>query len=87
MNISRHSLGFVALCLTIVAFLLVSLPGFAQQSPAPAGGQLQVRTASPSDAKDLTLDVVVTGAEFGHGRRAGILSDYTLRCAGRMASC
>jgi len=24
-----------------------------------------------------TLDVVVTGAEFGHGRRAGILSDYT----------
>jgi DNA ligase-1 len=24
-----------------------------------------------------TLDVVVTAAEFGHGRRAGILSDYT----------
>src|SRR3984885_11967474 len=24
-----------------------------------------------------TLDVVVTGVEFGHGRRAGILSDYT----------
>jgi DNA ligase-1 len=24
-----------------------------------------------------TLDVVVTGAELGHGRRAGILSDYT----------
>jgi len=24
-----------------------------------------------------TLDVVITGAEFGHGRRAGILSDYT----------
>jgi DNA ligase 1 len=24
-----------------------------------------------------TLDVVVTGAEFGHGKRAGILSDYT----------
>jgi DNA ligase-1 len=24
-----------------------------------------------------TLDVVVTSAEFGHGRRAGILSDYT----------
>jgi DNA ligase-1 len=24
-----------------------------------------------------TLDVVVTGAEFGHGRRAGVLSDYT----------
>jgi DNA ligase-1 len=24
-----------------------------------------------------TLDVVVTGTEFGHGRRAGILSDYT----------
>ncbi len=23
------------------------------------------------------LDVVITGAEFGHGRRAGILSDYT----------
>jgi DNA ligase-1 len=31
-----------------------------------------------------TLDVVVTGAEFGHGKRAGILSDYTfaVRCAG-----
>jgi DNA ligase-1 len=24
-----------------------------------------------------TLDVVITGAEFGHGRRAGVLSDYT----------
>jgi DNA ligase-1 len=24
-----------------------------------------------------TLDVVVTGAEFGHGKRAGVLSDYT----------
>ena len=24
-----------------------------------------------------TLDVVVTGTEFGHGKRAGILSDYT----------
>jgi DNA ligase-1 len=24
-----------------------------------------------------TLDVVITGAEFGHGRRAGILGDYT----------
>ena len=24
-----------------------------------------------------TLDVVVTGAEYGHGRRAGVLSDYT----------
>jgi DNA ligase-1 len=24
-----------------------------------------------------TLDVVITGAEFGHGRRAGLLSDYT----------
>ena len=24
-----------------------------------------------------TLDVVVSGAEFGHGKRAGILSDYT----------
>ncbi len=24
-----------------------------------------------------TLDVVVTAAEYGHGRRAGILSDYT----------
>jgi len=24
-----------------------------------------------------TLDVAVTGAEFGHGKRAGILSDYT----------
>ena len=24
-----------------------------------------------------TLDVVITGAEYGHGRRAGVLSDYT----------
>ncbi len=24
-----------------------------------------------------TLDVVVTGAEYGHGRRIGVLSDYT----------
>ncbi len=24
-----------------------------------------------------TLDVVVTGAEYGHGKRAGVLSDYT----------
>ena len=24
-----------------------------------------------------TLDVVVTGAEYGHGRRVGVLSDYT----------
>jgi DNA ligase 1 len=24
-----------------------------------------------------TLDVVVTGVEFGHGKRAGVLSDYT----------
>jgi DNA ligase-1 len=29
-----------------------------------------------------TLDVVVTGAEFGHGRRAGILSDYTFAVQG-----
>ncbi len=31
-----------------------------------------------------TLDVVITGAEFGHGRRAGLLSDYTfaVRVAG-----
>jgi DNA ligase-1 len=31
-----------------------------------------------------TLDVVITGAEFGHGRRAGLLSDYTfaVRSAG-----
>ena len=28
------------------------------------------------------LDVVVTGAEFGHGRRAGILSDYTFAVRG-----
>jgi DNA ligase-1 len=26
---------------------------------------------------DMTLDVVVTGAERGHGRRRGVLSDYT----------
>ena len=24
-----------------------------------------------------TLDVVVVGAEYGHGKRAGVLSDYT----------
>ena len=24
-----------------------------------------------------TLDVVITGAEYGHGKRAGLLSDYT----------
>jgi len=29
-----------------------------------------------------TLDVVVTGAEFGHGRRAGTLSDYTFAVRG-----
>jgi DNA ligase 1 len=29
-----------------------------------------------------TLDVVITGAEFGHGRRAGILSDYTFAIQG-----
>ena len=29
-----------------------------------------------------TLDVVVTGAEFGHGKRAGILSDYTFAVCG-----
>ncbi|MBB5057066.1 DNA ligase-1 [Granulicella aggregans] len=29
-----------------------------------------------------TLDVVITGAEFGHGRRAGILSDYTFAVCG-----
>jgi DNA ligase-1 len=29
-----------------------------------------------------TLDVVVTGAEYGHGKRAGILSDYTFAVRG-----
>ncbi|MDP9039219.1 MAG: ATP-dependent DNA ligase [Acidobacteriota bacterium] len=29
-----------------------------------------------------TLDVVVTGAEYGHGRRAGTLSDYTFAVRG-----
>jgi DNA ligase 1 len=29
-----------------------------------------------------TLDVVITGAEFGHGRRAGLLSDYTFAIRG-----
>jgi DNA ligase 1 len=29
-----------------------------------------------------TLDVVVTGAEFGHGKRAGILSDYSFAVRG-----
>ena len=30
-----------------------------------------------------TLDVVITGAEFGHGRRAGLLSDYTFAVQGK----
>jgi DNA ligase-1 len=30
-----------------------------------------------------TLDVVVTGAEFGHGKRAGLLSDYTFAVRGK----
>jgi len=30
-----------------------------------------------------TLDVVITGAEYGHGRRAGLLSDYTFAVRGR----
>ena len=29
-----------------------------------------------------TLDVVITGAEFGHGKRAGLLSDYTFAVRG-----
>jgi DNA ligase-1 len=29
-----------------------------------------------------SLDVVITGAEFGHGRRAGLLSDYTFAVRG-----
>ncbi|HEY4358689.1 MAG TPA: ATP-dependent DNA ligase [Acidobacteriaceae bacterium] len=29
-----------------------------------------------------TLDVVITGAEFGHGKRAGVLSDYTFAIRG-----
>jgi DNA ligase-1 len=29
-----------------------------------------------------TLDVVITAAEFGHGRRAGLLSDYTFAVRG-----
>jgi DNA ligase-1 len=29
-----------------------------------------------------TLDVVMTGAEYGHGRRAGLLSDYTFAVRG-----
>jgi DNA ligase-1 len=31
-----------------------------------------------------TLDVVITGAEYGHGRRAGLLSDYTFAVRGRL---
>ncbi len=27
-----------------------------------------------------TLDVVVTAVEYGHGKRVGVLSDYTLPC-------
>jgi DNA ligase-1 len=30
-----------------------------------------------------TLDVVITGAEFGHGKRAGLLSDYTFAVQGQ----
>jgi len=33
-----------------------------------------------------TLDVVITGAEFGHGRRAGVLSDYTFAVLGEPPS-
>jgi DNA ligase 1 len=29
-----------------------------------------------------TLDVVITGTEFGHGKRAGLLSDYTFAVRG-----
>jgi DNA ligase-1 len=29
-----------------------------------------------------TLDVVITGAEYGHGKRAGLLSDYTFAVRG-----
>ena len=29
-----------------------------------------------------TLDVVITGAEYGHGKRAGLLSDYTFAVLG-----
>jgi DNA ligase-1 len=29
-----------------------------------------------------TLDVVITGAEYGHGKRAGLLSDYTFAIRG-----
>jgi DNA ligase-1 len=29
-----------------------------------------------------TLDVVITGAEYGHGRRVGLLSDYTFAVRG-----
>jgi DNA ligase-1 len=32
-----------------------------------------------------TLDVVLTGAEFGHGKRAGLLSDYTFAVRGPAA--
>ena len=34
-----------------------------------------------------TLDVVITGAEYGHGRRAGLLSDYTFAVQGLRANC
>ncbi|QMV18734.1 ATP-dependent DNA ligase [Granulicella sp. 5B5] len=33
-----------------------------------------------------TLDVVITGAEYGHGRRAGLLSDYTFAVRGISAT-
>jgi DNA ligase-1 len=32
-----------------------------------------------------TLDVVITGAEYGHGKRAGLLSDYTFAVRGPSA--
>jgi DNA ligase-1 len=58
----------------------------APQSPYVPGrrGQFWVKLKRPL----ATLDVVVTAVEYGHGKRRGLLSDYTfaVRDAGRLAN-
>ncbi len=51
--------------------LMLKSPG-SPYSPGRRGGQwLKLKTHLP------TLDCVVTAAEYGHGKRRGVLSDYT----------
>ena len=62
-----------ARCIGCVCLLCFSLL-FAGQN-RPAG---QSEPASPASAtRQITLDVVVTAVEYGHGKRVGVLSDYT----------